>query len=239
MHILFDKDGTITDLNHTWINWCNIVINYMIDCGYRLDEKTLLEKLGVLDDKEIATNSPLAVCSIEETEIIFAYVLYAELNVPWSLGMEVVKKAVSYANEQRKSHVVKPISGVIELIKMLKKQNYSLGLLTADDTNMAEIELAQLGVKEDFDFIYGSDKVKHSKPASDLILYAKNKHQIDFNQCVMIGDSNADMVMAKSVGVPLKIGFTTDKNKLPDADYYINHYDLHVILDLIKKIERK
>lgn len=240
--VIFDKDGTLIDLDSIWIPWAeNVYLNLSENSDLKLDFSMdeFLTNIGVDVLKgKIDLISPLAIGSIQEAEVIIAYMLYQQ-RVPWGKGVCLAREATRKATENQIEIEVKELSGVRNLITNLKEKGIKLGVITADLTIRAENQLNKLNLLSEFEFIIGSDQVKYSKPFPDLAFLVKEQYEVNLNNTIMIGDSNVDMLFAKNAGMRSAIGIISNellhKDYLPDASKIIQSYeelDLDLILDL-------
>ncbi|MEA0555325.1 HAD-IA family hydrolase [Lysinibacillus irui] len=240
--VIFDKDGTIIEMDSLWIAWAkNVYLNLTENSNFEIlfSLQTFLKNIGV-DDKgtSIDPTSPLAIGSIQEAETIVAYLLYQQ-GIPWSKGVTLARAASNLATSQQENSRVQALPGIRTLLMNLKKQGIKLGVITADQTARAISHLQQLELFTLFEFVLGSDQAVYSKPFPDLAYVAKEQFQVTLERTVMIGDSNADMLFAKNAGMCFSIGIipkaTFPKDYLPDATKIIDAYDESVLTMLIKK----
>lgn len=240
--VIFDKDGTIIEMDSLWIAWAkNVYLNLTEYSDFEIlfSLQTFFKKIGVNDKgTSIDPTSPLAIGSIQEAETIVAYLLYQQ-GIPWSKGVTLARAASNLATSQQENSRVQALPGIRTLLMNLKKQGIKLGVITADQTARAISHLQQLELFTLFDFVLGSDQAVYSKPFPDLAYVAKEQFQVSLERTVMIGDSNADMLFAKNAGMCFSIGIipksTFPKDYLPDATKIIDTYDESVLTMLIKK----
>lgn len=234
--VIFDKDGTIIDLDSIWIPWAknfylNLTENSDLKIAFSLQH--FLTTIGVATDgATIDPTSPLAVGSIQEAETIMAYLLYQQ-GIAWSEGVTLARTASSLATAQQENITVQELPGIRQLLMRLKEHGIRLGVITADSTARAELHVKRLGLWSLFEFVLGSDQVASSKPFPDLAHLARERYQVSLEQTVMIGDSNADMLFAKNAGMLYSIGIIPQdvypKDYLPDAMKIIEAYDESLI----------
>jgi len=240
--IIFDKDGTIIEMDSLWIAWAtnfylNLTENSDFKVGFTLQE--FLKNIGVKNNgRSIDPTSPLAIGSIQEAETIVAYLLYQE-GIAWSKGVTMARAAANLATTQQEHVTVKELPGIRRLLMALKNNGIKLGVITADLTARAENHLKQLGILEQFEFVLGSDQAVYSKPFPDLAYVARERYHVPLERTVMIGDSNADMLFAKNAGMQFSIGIIPKevypKDYLPDATKIIESYDESLVAMFVKK----
>lgn len=240
--VIFDKDGTIIEMDSLWIAWAkNLYVNLTenSDSEICFSLQTFLRNIGVNDNgTTIDPTSPLAIGSIQEAETIVAFLLYQQ-GIPWSKGVTLARAASNLATSQQENSKVQALPGIRNLLITLKNKGMKLGVITADQTARAKSHLQQLELLALFDFVLGSDQATSSKPFPDLAYVAKEQFQVSLEKAVMIGDSNADMLFAKNAGMCFSIGIipsaTYPKDYLPDATTIIEAYDESVLTMLIEK----
>jgi HAD superfamily hydrolase (TIGR01509 family) len=81
---------------------------------------------------------------------------------------------------------------------------HEAGLLQATVTGKraADCEriLRGLGIASEIDVYLGGDSVKRPKPAPDLAQHAMSRLGVAPDECVVVGDANADIAMGKAAG---------------------------------------
>lgn len=92
--------------------------------------------------------------------------------------------------------------GIPKLLKTLAESKKQVLLATSKMEVFARQILEKHGIAEYFDFIAGSDSDEKRSQKADVILYALKSCGIkDFSKTVMVGDTEYDVIGAKSVGI--------------------------------------
>ncbi|WP_187118941.1 HAD family hydrolase [Bacillus marasmi] len=229
--VIFDKDGTLLDLPSLWIPWLMDIYQYLGEHlpSYRVNLNEIKLAFGVgVEDMEVDPTGPLAIGSIYESQIIVALKLY-EHGVPWDLAVVNAKKSMDYANDRLTQSVnLRLLPNVRLLLEKLKQNGVRMGVLTADDTRNAVKQLDYVNISEYFDFIIGSDQVQNGKPFPDLVYLASERYELAPEEMMIIGDTNADMLLGVNAGMNLKVGIVPNKqvdtDYLRNADYIIRDY---------------
>ncbi|WP_096200123.1 HAD family hydrolase [Bacillus sp. FJAT-45350] len=236
--VVFDKDGTLIDLQSIWIPWLKKIseeIKRRVDLKYEVLEDLKLI-FGVMEETQIDPKGPLAIGSIDEGEILVAGYLYQH-GVSWDMAILIAKESVTIANKQQNDDKIKLVDGVKEVLEILKNEGIKMGVITADDTDKAILHLEKADIRSYFKFVIGSDLVKRGKPYPDMAFLAKNQYNLNPNKAAMIGDTNADMKMSELASMPVRIGIS-DSNEgnihLKNASHHIRSYN-----ELISLLGRK
>jgi len=119
---------------------------------------------------------------------------------------------------------IKPVDGLLCLLKLATKNSFKLGLASASSMMNIRLVLTTLKITKFFDVVVGIDLVRNGKPAPDLFILAADKLRISPQQCVVVEDSPNGVVAAKKAKMRC-IGYTgTQKRKqnLPQADFVVD-----------------
>ncbi len=112
--------------------------------------------------------------------------------------LEKIGKA--YLDIQKQTVVLKP--GAKAVLLELKEMGLKMGIVTGRTTSGEAkwLELRRLGIDGFFDsLITGADAPR--KPAADGIIKCLQEMGISAEECVMVGDSQADIITGKAAGV--------------------------------------
>jgi HAD superfamily hydrolase (TIGR01549 family) len=162
--------------------------------------------MGVdLANKRLRSGGPVG---IKKREIVMAAMEDALLAIGFtdtrSLCFEIFKEvdemSLQYLNE-----IIKPLSGMEELINALCKRGCSIGLATTDKTQRAKLALDVLGISNKVDIIVGEDMVKNYKPHPDMINFILDKLSVDKANAVMVGDAITDIDMGNNAKLKASI----------------------------------
>ncbi len=97
---------------------------------------------------------------------------------------------------------VKPFPGVRELFKNLSNKGIRIGVATGR-TSLPEKEwerFKRYGLDGFIDSIVTSREVEKRKPAPDAILECANRLKVPIKNCLVVGDTEADMIASKTAG---------------------------------------
>lgn len=227
--ILFDKDGTLIDIDSMWVPVTKKVIdNLLMELrieGRRDLTEELMNSIGINNDK-IISNAILACKTATYVGEEFAKVL---LESGYDVDFEKVKRlTVDYFNHYAadKSIEIKEIVDLKALLSGLKSKNLLIGMSTADTKESAKFCLNKLGIIDYFDFIGADDGITKAKPEPELLEKFCNEFKLEKNQVAIVGDTNTDLDFAKNAGAAMAIGVLSGACRVEDlkdrADTILN-----------------
>ncbi|MBT2764190.1 HAD family hydrolase [Paenibacillus sp. ISL-20] len=234
--ILFDKDGTLLHFMALWGGWTDYVLKFMEERLELMGAGFTLPKEQVLGTKHDASGrvsgydlqGPLAMGTVEETNGLLAWQLYAA-GMPWNEAImqvhQITKNAMYEIRQQKPAF---PMPGLENFLKKCSLASVKMAVVTSDDTSNAKEQLEWMGLHSSFTAILGRDQVRNGKPHPEMTEAACRLLGIMPEEAVVIGDSNADMQMAKQAGAALAVGLLTDEGEpvhLTDADVIISDYN--------------
>lgn len=121
-----------------------------------------------------------------------------------------------------------------EVLGKLKKDGYSLGVVSNRTKKSLHYSLKLAEIDHYFDTIVSGEDVKNIKPHKEHILYALKHLQVEVENAHMVGDTKADILAGKNAGVKtIGVTFGFDKNiKKFKPDYLID--DLEQLMEILK-----
>ena len=227
--ILFDKDGTLIDFRATWIPAYHGVADELagrLGGGAALTS-VLLARLGYdaaadsfADDSPLlwATNASIAETWAATPEVA------ARLDVH-----EVVLRHFSDLDR----YPPQPVGDLPALLGRLRGRGLVLGMATMDDTAIAHDTAARLGIADQFAFITGADAGHGEKPGPGMALAFCAACGLLPAEVIVVGDTPADLLMARNAGcaraIAVRTGAAPLHQVLPLADH---------VLDSVQDLER-
>ena len=204
-NFIFDIDGTIID-----------------------NEAANLEALQIaLDEKGV---------HVELDELRFSLGIPSEVSLK-AFGITDIEKTMrmwgSHYQELCLKNPQKPFSGIEDVIKTLKKNKYTLGIVTSKDRIEYRDEFENYEISKYFDGFICTDDTFYHKPNGEPLLAIIKKLNINLSETIYIGDAVYDMECAQNAGVDFGIALWGAKD-LGKFNYYsviLNKPD--DILDLI------
>jgi phosphoglycolate phosphatase len=224
--IIFDKDGTLIDFDAMWGNW-TLQLAYRLKTSVGLDiRQALCECYGydiarskILPDGKL-TCTPmwrLRELMIEEVK---------------SLGISTIEASCAV---EKAWHVpdpvtlAKPFTDIHKLFANIHKLGIKIAIATTDDRIPTEAMLEAFGVRDLVaTMVCANDGIK-AKPAPDMITTICARLNVDPYKVIVIGDTVADLQMARSAGAGYIIGVLSGVGSLanltPLADILIDTVD--------------
>lgn len=204
--LVFDKDGTLIEFHQMWGGWVDALARRLEAAAGLPLREGLYSLLGV--DRE--------------TGLVHAHGLLAA--TPMSRIREAVERHVAaegataeaaaravYAAWHAPDPVAlaQPVTDLAALFGRLRGRVGTFAVATSDDRRPTERTLAALGVSGEFAALVCADDGIRTKPAPDPVLHLCAALGIAPGRTAVVGDSPADLVMARSAGVSRSIGVLT------------------------------
>lgn len=214
--VVFDKDGTLFDLHNYWAfvikQRAIFFSNKYKSSGVSNLFDELTHEMGLVDENYISKKGPIGI----QPRSDIVKIVYKKLK---SYGFEIklidVEKGfinVDKIVDQNLNHLVKKLPGVDYLLSILNKLDCFIAVATTDVSQRTSKTLNYAGIRKSFDCLISSDQVEKSKPNREMIdKIISNFKDIKNSQVVLIGDSIADVNLAKNAGIHF-IGVKTGTN---------------------------
>ena len=201
--IIFDKDGTLIDINTMWGSW-------VVELARRLETATgltvaapLFEALAFEPDSgTIHPNGPLSIAPAAEQRRLAGEVLRAA-----GLAAAEIEPALDRAwHVPDPVATARPLADLHRLFTILRSFGLRIAVATSDDRTPTEATLAGLGVAHLVDALACADDGLPLKPAPAKVLSLCDRLDIPPGKTVVVGDNVDDLRMGRAAGVGLAIG---------------------------------
>ena len=102
-----------------------------------------------------------------------------------------------YDNCSNKSTIYPTVKTTLKILK----QKFKLCICTNKRQNLTEKIIYEFGIDRYFDLVLGSCNNLKLKPDTEMLNYILRKLVLDPSECLMIGDSNNDIIPANKLGI--------------------------------------
>lgn len=104
--------------------------------------------------------------------------------------------------EQEFQHHCIPFSGLVDMLILLRKQGYLLGIISNGRGTFQTKAIEGLGIQDYFDVILISEFEQIKKPQAEIFHRAAQRLEVMYPDCVFVGDNpEADIIGAKNAGM--------------------------------------
>ncbi|MNO76199.1 Pyrophosphatase PpaX [compost metagenome] len=234
--ILFDKDGTLLNFMDMWGTWADKLVQLIEDHLAIMEAEPggrVSDWLGLVYNKQgilvgYDKTGPLAMGTEEEVTALLAWRFY-HAGMPWNEAVVKVRELNALAMiEVERCRPAHPLPGLLDFLVSCSRAGIALGIVTSDTTAEALKHLEWMGMRNYFCSIVGRDRVSRGKPDPEMVTLALREMRISAGNCILIGDSNGDMIMAKRAELRAAVGIAGDialgEEYLLDADFIVTGY---------------
>ncbi len=214
--VLFDKDGTLIDVNATWIPIYREVLMDLFDTDLAGAE-ALMAKAGY--DKASESFKAGSILAGGTTR---------QLVQTWWPGIgEKEAAAKAHALDHDYVHLVKerlsPLMPLEPILSELRAMGLKLGVATNDSHVSARNHMAHVGVIAHFEDIIAADTVPVPKPSGNMIRRFAEITGMPASAIAMVGDNSHDMEEARNGGAGLAIAVLSGNAAHGDIAHLADH----------------
>lgn len=209
--VIFDKDGTLVDMNATWGRAMSRTIEHL--CNDDEQKRLLSHNLGL----------NLATGTFSEDSVA--------PRTTWSNLRAIIATAIDpdeFAkwNRQYAAEALAPTPTAIETIETLHATGYKLALATNHIVEPTMHQLELLEIDKYFTCVLAADSGFGSKPEPGMVLEAMRQLDTTTDNCVMVGDTTSDLGAAKAAGLPyFQLGKLAMNNTGFEPDFQMSQID--------------
>lgn len=222
--IIFDKDGTLIQLDSVWYKVVHRVLDdiFQVYPNEKSKRNEYLKIIG-MGDNDFESTSLLA-CQTNYFIAAAWFSLLENQNVDKESFIHeacVLFKKHSTADDL----VFTEVKGAKETLKYLKDHEYVIGVVTADDVDAAVHSLKMTGLYDYVDFLGADDGVHKTKPDSDFYYMFKEKFSLNEEDVLMVGDTLTDIKFARNSNIKVVgvlSGASSKEDLEGEADYILD-----------------
>jgi phosphoglycolate phosphatase-like HAD superfamily hydrolase len=201
--VVFDKDGTLISFDAMWADWARRL-------GLRLEASARRPVAGDVFAaigydpiaNRVQPGGPLAISTMAGIEDRIGSVLRR-----WCPSVAAARRALADAwFEPDPVATALPLADLQLLFQALRRGGRGIAVATTDDRTATEATLAALGVREDVAVLVCGDDTGPAKPSPEVIAAICQELHVEVRRTAMVGDTPADLEMARGAGAGRSIG---------------------------------
>lgn len=214
--VLFDKDGTLIDVNATWVPIYREVLMELFATD-AAGAEALMTKGGY--DQSTGKFRAGSVLAGGTTRQI------AEIWWPGLAGAELARKV--HALDHDYTHLVRgrltPLAPLEPILSELRGMGLRLGIATNDSHGSAIAHMAEIGATAHFEEIIAADTVTVPKPSGQMVRRFCDVTGLPPAAIAMVGDNHHDMEEARAGGAGLAIAVLSGNAAYDDIAHLADH----------------
>jgi len=201
--VIFDKDGTLISFDAMWAAWARRL-------GLRLEASTRRPVAGdvfaaigydPIADR-VRPGGPLAISTMAGIEDRIGSVLRR-----WCPSVAAARRALADAwFEPDPVATAMPLADLQGLFQALRQGGRRVAVATTDGRDPTEATLHALGVGDDVAVLACGDDDGPVKPSPEVIVAICRQLDVEIRRTAMVGDTAADLEMARGAGAGRSIG---------------------------------
>lgn len=210
--IVLDKDGTLIDFHHLWARRMQQAADVLTTrTGSTRDvAESLFRAMGFVEASGVTLGTgPLATAPMHEIEIVVSSTLH-QSGIEWEEARQLTRLhflPVMAAPPGLDDLV--PLGDIEGSVKRLRNGGFEVAIATTDSREPVLETLDMLRIAPLVQFVLcGDDTHLPRKPAPEALHHIAQQFGTSANRCVMIGDTQSDLEMARAAGVACAIGVT-------------------------------
>jgi phosphoglycolate phosphatase-like HAD superfamily hydrolase len=215
--IIFDKDGTLIDFDAMWGGWVVHLAEQLRQVSGLQVREALCIAMGY-DDKNQKVD-PLG--KLAATPMSQLYDLTVGVMQSLGLNESEAKKAVEEGwCIPDPVLLAKPFTDTRTLFGALQAQGIKIAIATTDDRAPTQAMIEAFDIEEYISSMVCADDGVPAKPAPDMVLTLCQRMEVDPAKVMVIGDTTADLKMARAAGAGLIVGVLSGVSNARDLVSY-------------------
>ena len=221
--IIFDKDGTLIDFDAMWGDW-TLQLADRLQATVKPDiRQALCESYGYdIARRKILPDGKLTCTPMWRLRELLVDVLES-LGISTTEALRAVEKAWYVPDPVT---LAKPFTDTHKLFTNIHKLGIKIAIATTDNRAPTEAMLEAFGVTNLVTTMVCADDGIRAKPAPDMVTTICTRMNVDPGRVIIVGDTVADLQMARSAGAGYVIGVLSGVGSLtnltPLADILID-----------------
>ena len=214
--VLFDKDGTLIDVNGTWVPFYKAMLKQEQGLGpTEVETKMVAAGLDPVTNTFLA-GSTLAGGTTRQLAALWWPDASADehAEITYRLDHDFASLALSHMTP------LMPLPPIFEALTALGLQ---LGVATNDGEVSAKRHMQALKVEHFFKAILGSDSVAVPKPSGQMVKLFADRAGILPSEIAMVGDNTHDLEEARNGGAGLAIGVLSGNAERHHLAHHADH----------------
>ncbi len=224
--IIFDKDGTLIDFDFMWGTWTLQLAERLQTVTGRDAREALCSSYGYdMARRKILRDGKLTCTPMWQLREMMIEVAQS-LGLPQSQARCAVEQAWFVPAPVT---LAKPFTNISRLFANIQRRGIKVAIATTDDRAPTEAMLKAFGITDLVNTMVCADDGIRAKPAPDMVTTICGRLNIDPRKAVVVGDTIADLQMARSANVGYVIGVLSGVGVLehltPLADILLDTVD--------------
>ena len=225
--IIFDKDGTLIDFDAMWGGWVVFLADQLHMASGLAVRKPLCMAMGY----DEAHNKVLADGKLAATPMGQLRLLTVEVMQSLGLNLEIAERVVDQAWCIPDPVILaKPFTDTRALFSRLHNAGIKIGIATTDDRAPTQAMIEAFDIEEYLSTMVCADDGIKAKPAPDMVLTICQRMGLEPSEVMVVGDTIADLKMARTAGAGLVVGVLSGVSSTKDlvalADVLIESVDV-------------
>jgi phosphoglycolate phosphatase len=221
--VVFDKDGTLISFEAMWGGWAR-------DLGSRLEAATrrpiagdVFSTIGFDPTADrVLAGGPLAIATMAELQELVGAVLRR-----WCPSVAAARRILGEAwFEPDPVERAVPLADLARLFGALHDAGRRIAVATTDDRRPTEATLAGLGLADLIADIVCGDDDGPTKPDPATLIGVSERVGVEIARTAMVGDTPADLSMARAAGaghsIGVRSGVASEADLVPHADVVLD-----------------
>jgi phosphoglycolate phosphatase-like HAD superfamily hydrolase len=219
--VIFDKDGTLIDFGTMWSGWAETLAASLSGATGRPVDGPLFAMLGYDPvTRRVTPGGGMAATPMARLRERTRDVLVAE-GVPAEAAESALARTWHAPDPVGLTH---PLADLDGLFARLRATGRLIAVATTDDRDPTLRTFAALGLSDAIDALVCADDGVAVKPAPDMVVHLCAALDVPPARTSVVGDSPADLQMARAAGAGLVIGVLTGVG---------GHDDLEPLADVV------